>query len=222
MMTITAHCGLFFDDREYFCSGETLFQKKTDRPLAPTLPPPEVGGAYDAPGLPELRFLGTGKYALWQSGHVIGGSEVCIVHQNHADLKSSKSSSKPLGRHVTPNDFIRTIFFNSCRKVRKAGMGRVPYVVVVGDEEVASKNLTVTVRKISQPGKLSSEQMTSDSLIAAVRKDVEGKAAIVLEAVFEKAVESRIDPVSVQKVFDTLIAMSEDRQRECSGDGNLP
>lgn len=44
----------------------------------------------------------------------------------------------------------------------------------------------------------------------------------VLESVFEQAVESRIDPVAVQKIFEMLIAMSEDRQRECSGDGNLP
>lgn len=50
----------------------------------------------------------------------------------------------------------------------------------------------------------------------------EDRAAGVLESVFEQAVESRIDPVSVQKIFDILIAMSEERQRECSGDGNLP
>ena len=31
-----------------------------------------------------------------------------------------------------------------------------------------------------------------------------------------------IDPVAVQKIFGQLIAMSEERQRECSGDGNLP
>jgi chorismate mutase len=44
----------------------------------------------------------------------------------------------------------------------------------------------------------------------------------VLEAVFDQAVESRIDPVAVQNIFKILIAMSEDRQRGCSGDGNLP
>ena len=44
----------------------------------------------------------------------------------------------------------------------------------------------------------------------------------VLSAVFDQAVEARIDPVAVQKIFEQLIAMSEDRQRECSGDGNLP
>ena len=48
------------------------------------------------------------------------------------------------------------------------------------------------------------------------------RAADVLESVFEQAVESRIDPVSVQKIFEVLIAMSEERQREYSGDGNLP
>jgi chorismate mutase len=44
----------------------------------------------------------------------------------------------------------------------------------------------------------------------------------VLEAAFDRAVEYRIDPVSVQKIFEILIEMSEERQRECSGEGNLP
>jgi threonyl-tRNA synthetase len=61
------------------------------------------------------------------------------------------------------------------KKVREAGMDWVPYVIVVGDEEVASKNLTVTVRKKSQPNKPFKEQLSTDALIAAVKKDVEGK-----------------------------------------------
>ncbi|MDD5143073.1 chorismate mutase [Methanoregula sp.] len=48
------------------------------------------------------------------------------------------------------------------------------------------------------------------------------RTAEVLQTVFEQAVENRIDPVAVQKIFEILIAMSEERQRECSGDGNLP
>ena len=44
----------------------------------------------------------------------------------------------------------------------------------------------------------------------------------VLENVFNLAVESKIDPVAVQKIFEILISMSEDRQRGFSGDGNLP
>jgi threonyl-tRNA synthetase len=54
-------------------------------------------------------------------------------------------------------------------------MDWVPYVVVVGDEEINSKKLTVTVRKKSQPNKPFKEQMAVDDLIAAVRKDTEGK-----------------------------------------------
>jgi threonyl-tRNA synthetase len=61
------------------------------------------------------------------------------------------------------------------KKVREAGMDWVPYVIVVGDEEVASKNLTVTIRKKSQPNKPHKEQMTTDAVIAAVKKDTEGK-----------------------------------------------
>ena len=44
----------------------------------------------------------------------------------------------------------------------------------------------------------------------------------VLDSVFNQAVEKKIDPVSVQKIFEILIAMSEERQKEYSGDGNLP
>ena len=61
------------------------------------------------------------------------------------------------------------------KKVREAGMDWVPYVIVVGDEEIASKKLTVTIRKKSQPNKPHKEQLTTEELIAAVKKDTEGK-----------------------------------------------
>jgi chorismate mutase len=47
----------------------------------------------------------------------------------------------------------------------------------------------------------------------------EKRAADVLKTVFEHAVEQKIDPVAVQKVFKILIAMSEERQRVCNGEG---
>jgi len=47
-------------------------------------------------------------------------------------------------------------------------------VIVVGDEEVASGKLTVTIRKKSQPNKPFKEQMTIDALIEAVHKNTEG------------------------------------------------
>ncbi|HOB06512.1 MAG TPA: chorismate mutase [Methanoculleus sp.] len=50
----------------------------------------------------------------------------------------------------------------------------------------------------------------------------EAQRRVVLDRVFTYAAESRIDPLAVRRVFETLVEMSEERQRECSGDGNLP
>jgi threonyl-tRNA synthetase len=60
------------------------------------------------------------------------------------------------------------------KKVREAGMDWVPYVVVIGDDEISRKELTVTVRKKSQPNKPFKEKMTTEALVSAVRKDTEG------------------------------------------------
>lgn len=48
------------------------------------------------------------------------------------------------------------------------------------------------------------------------------RTGVVLESVSRQAVDSTIDPVAVRKIFGILIAMSEERQKECSGGGNLP
>ncbi len=50
----------------------------------------------------------------------------------------------------------------------------------------------------------------------------ENRTGQVLDAVFNQAAEQKINPVAIQEVFRILIAMSEERQREFSGDGNLP
>jgi threonyl-tRNA synthetase len=54
-------------------------------------------------------------------------------------------------------------------------MDWVPYVIVVGDEEIANKKLTVTIRKKSQPNKPYKEQMTVDALALAVKTEILGK-----------------------------------------------
>jgi chorismate mutase len=50
----------------------------------------------------------------------------------------------------------------------------------------------------------------------------EAQKTLVLEHVFNRAVEKNIDPVHVQRIFEILMEMSEERQRGCSGEGNLP
>jgi threonyl-tRNA synthetase len=60
------------------------------------------------------------------------------------------------------------------KKVREAGMDWVPYVIVIGDEEVAGKKLTVTIRKMSEPKKPHKEQLTTETLIPAIRNEIQG------------------------------------------------
>jgi chorismate mutase len=50
----------------------------------------------------------------------------------------------------------------------------------------------------------------------------EERVKAVLESSFDYAVEHKINPVHVQKIMSILIEMSEEWQRGCSGDGNLP
>ncbi|HOB17211.1 MAG TPA: chorismate mutase [Candidatus Methanoculleus thermohydrogenotrophicum] len=45
---------------------------------------------------------------------------------------------------------------------------------------------------------------------------------VVLDRVFTYAVKNQIDPVAVRKIFEILIEMNEEQQRECAGDGDLP
>ncbi|MEN6610168.1 MAG: chorismate mutase [Methanoregulaceae archaeon] len=50
----------------------------------------------------------------------------------------------------------------------------------------------------------------------------EAQAGEVLKRAFDRAAEEKIDPVSVRNIFSILVTMSEERQRECLGNGNLP
>ncbi len=50
----------------------------------------------------------------------------------------------------------------------------------------------------------------------------EARRQAVLDRAFERAVEGGVDATVVQQVFELLIGMSEARQRDCLGEGNLP
>lgn len=60
------------------------------------------------------------------------------------------------------------------KKVREAGMDWVPYVVVIGDNEAESGNLTVTVRMKSEPNKPYKISCTADELIRTVLDEAAG------------------------------------------------
>lgn len=58
--------------------------------------------------------------------------------------------------------------------------------------------------------------------VAGIPIHDEARSKAVLDDVFNTAVEEKINPVFVQQIFAILIEMSEEKQRECSGEGNLP
>jgi chorismate mutase len=84
-----------------------------------------------------------------------------------------------------------------------------------------SKVDTRIIRLIAERQNLA-EQIARIKITRGLAIHDQDRTEKVLESVFDQAVESRIDPVSVQKIFEILIAMSEDRQRGFSGEGNLP
>jgi threonyl-tRNA synthetase len=61
------------------------------------------------------------------------------------------------------------------RKVRDAGKDWVPYVAVIGDREVESKELMVTIRSRSAPKKPYKENVTLQNLTQTVREETAGK-----------------------------------------------
>jgi chorismate mutase len=84
-----------------------------------------------------------------------------------------------------------------------------------------SKVDTRIIRLIAERQKLA-EKIARIKISEGMAIHDQDRTEKVLESAFEQAVESRIDPVAVQNIFKMLIAMSEDRQRGCSGEGNLP
>ncbi|KXS42439.1 MAG: threonyl-tRNA synthetase [Methanolobus sp. T82-4] len=60
------------------------------------------------------------------------------------------------------------------KKVREAGREWVPYVVVVGDKEVETGNINVTLRAESQAKKPKKVEMTAKELNARIQSEVQG------------------------------------------------
>ena len=61
------------------------------------------------------------------------------------------------------------------RKVREAGMDWVPFVAVIGDREMETGTMAVTIRKESQPKQPHKEDLSPADLIARVKEETAGK-----------------------------------------------
>ncbi len=84
-------------------------------------------------------------------------------------------------------------------------------------DQVDREIVTLIARRQELAGKIARLKFTGGLPIHDVKR-----TKAVMDGIFNRAVEARIDPVAVQNIFTILIAMSEERQKECQGDGNLP
>jgi chorismate mutase len=82
---------------------------------------------------------------------------------------------------------------------------------------IDKKIISLIARRQEMAGKMAREKLDR-----GVPIHDETRTKQVLAAVFNYAVEEKINPIHVQRIFEILIEMSEERQRECTGDGNLP
>jgi len=82
---------------------------------------------------------------------------------------------------------------------------------------IDKKIINLIARRQEMAGKMAREKLDRGIPIHD-----EPRTKQVLAAAFNYAVEEKINPIPVQRIFEILIEMSEERQRECTGDGNLP
>jgi len=79
--------------------------------------------------------------------------------------------AKELGFRTDVDDRDETV----SKKIRDAGREWIPYVVVIGDEELASGSLTVTVRAESTPKSPAKARMSIDDLRKRIASEIVGK-----------------------------------------------
>jgi threonyl-tRNA synthetase len=102
----------------------------------------------------------------WLSPTQIRVIPVAERHQTRA-LEVVKS----LGFRTDVDDRDETV----SKKIRDAGREWIPYVVVIGDDELASGSLTVTVRADSTPKSPAKAKMSIDDLRKRVVAETTGK-----------------------------------------------
>lgn len=104
-------------------------------------------------------------FPVWLSPTQVRIIPVAEKHQEYAEKVASE-----LNWRVDIDDREETVG----KKIRDAGKEWVPYVAVVGDEEVAGGNLTVTVRSESSPNKPANIKLTVGELNGRISDEVSG------------------------------------------------
>ncbi|ADI73400.1 threonyl-tRNA synthetase [Methanohalobium evestigatum Z-7303] len=90
------------------------------------------------------------------------------VHEHHFDF--AEKIYEQLNCRVDIDDREDTVG----KKIREAGREWIPYVVVIGDREIESGKLNVTIRSESLPKKPKSSEMTVEELNNRVLSEIQG------------------------------------------------
>ncbi len=97
-------------------------------------------------------------------------TQVRIIPVAEKHLEYAEKAAGELNCRVDIDDRDETVG----KKIRDAGMEWIPYVAVVGDDEVMNNNLTVTVRRESLPDKPAKVKMSLMELSERISNEVLG------------------------------------------------
>lgn len=98
-------------------------------------------------------------------------TQVRIIPVAERHLARSEEIARELGLRTDIDDRDETVG----KKIRDAGREWIPYVAVIGDEELSSGQLTVTVRAESTPKSPAKSKMTVEDLKRMIQAETEGK-----------------------------------------------
>jgi threonyl-tRNA synthetase len=101
----------------------------------------------------------------------ISPTQVRVIPVAERHLARSEEIVKELGFRTDIDNRDETVG----KKIRDAGREWVPYVVVIGDSELESGKLAVTVRAESEPKKPKKVEMTAEELKARIAAETAGK-----------------------------------------------
>jgi threonyl-tRNA synthetase len=104
-------------------------------------------------------------FPLWLSPTQVRVIPVAQMHMEYAEKVAEE-----LDCRVDIDDRDETVG----KKIRDAGKDWIPYVAVVGDEEVNSGNITVTIRSESSPNKPANVKMGIGELNERIWKEIAG------------------------------------------------
>ncbi len=101
----------------------------------------------------------------------ISPTQVRVIPVSERHLARAEEVERDLGFRTDIDDRDETVG----KKIRDAGREWVPYVVVIGDDELESGKLAVTVRAESEPKKPKKVEMTVEELKARLAAETAGK-----------------------------------------------